>query len=440
MKNKWRKVLTRPVFNFKINLFIIVVLLIICSLLALYSAGYSKPFFKNVYLTQFAWFIIGLMIMIALIIIDFNRINHYSAYIYFITIFLLIITLIFGREIRNTKHWLTIAGISFQFSEFAKIATVLFLARHIDYHYREFHSLKDFVIPFSIVLFPVLLILLQPDLGSTLVFFPMLFIMLIMAEADLKYIISFTVIGLIAIVLPLTITYFELTTDVSHIYWIKFFTDKSILFAILLLILIIVIFFKIIYRFYPEYKFLNVFSTILLVIIIGFLFSYTIGHKLKDYQKKRLLIFVDSQIDPYHSGYNINQSKIAIGSGKMFGKGFLKGSQTQLGFIPEQTTDFIISVIGEEFGWLGMTIVLFLYYMLITTSLKILYNARDTYTSLVATGISTIFIFQLFINIGMTLGVMPVTGIPLPFISYGGSSLITSMAALGLLINIQSQK
>ena len=177
-----------------------------------------------------------------------------------------------------------------------------------------------------------------------------------------------------------------------------------------------------------------------LIILISLLFSHIINHKLKPYQKKRLMVFMVPEIDPYGSGYNIIQSKIAIGSGQFSGMGYLKGSQTQLGFLPEQITDFISTVIGEEFGWIGMSLVFFLYFLLILNFLKIIYNAKDTYSSLVAAGITTIFMFQIFINLGMTLGIMPVTGIPLPLLSYGGSSLITSMISIGILNNIKMRK
>ncbi|MBU1076619.1 MAG: rod shape-determining protein RodA [Spirochaetes bacterium] len=432
--------MTRQKFSFDLSIFVILVLIISMSILALYSAGYNKPVYKNIYLTQFLWFVIGLVLMLAIIPVNFKKVYNYAHYIYLITILLLIITALFGREIRHTRGWLTIGPINFQFSEIAKIATILFLAKYIDYHYREFNKFKDFIFPFLILLFPIFLILLQPDLGSTLVFFPVFFVMIYLADANIKYLIYIMIIGAITIILPLLISYFEFTMDVSNIIWIKIFKDKSILFPLILLFFIFTLFFKIIYKFYPKQVLLNAISNILIILLIGLLFSYTVNQKLKTYQKKRLLVFVDPEIDPYGTGYNIIQSKIAIGSGKLFGKGYLQGSQTQLGFLPEQTTDFIISVIGEEFGWLGMSFVLLLYFLLIVQALKIVYNARDPYSSLIATGISTMFIVQIFINVGMTLGIMPVTGIPLPFLSYGGSSLITSMIGAAILINIKTQR
>jgi len=415
-----------------------VILIVGISILTLFSAGYSKPALKNTYLTQFLWFVIGLVMMLIVSSLNFKNIYNFSLHIYLITMALLILTLIIGKEIRFTKGWISIGAINFQFSEFSKIATILFLAKYVDYHYREFKEFREFIPPFLIIFAPVFLILLQPDLGSVLVYFPVFLVMLYLAEASIKYMIYFIIIGLISFLLPLFVSYYSFISNGADIFWLKFFTNKSLLFAIILIFLLISIFMKIIFKFYPKYNWLNSVSNIILILLISLLISYTINHKLKPYQKKRLLVFIAPKIDPYGFGYNIIQSKITIGSGQLTGKGFLKGSQTQLGFLPEQTTDFIITVIGEEFGWIGMTIIMGLYFLLIYNSLRIVYNSKDTYSSLVAAGITAMLFFQIFINFGMTLGIMPVAGIPLPLLSYGGSSLVTSMICIGILNNIKN--
>ena len=161
---------------------------------------------------------------------------------------------------------------------------------------------------------------------------------------------------------------------------------------------------------------------------------------LKEYQKQRILVFLNPNIDPYGSGYHIIQSKIAIGSGLIFGKGLFQGTQSQLNFLPENHTDFIFSVIGEELGFVGCMVVLFLMFMLIYRAIRIAYTARDNFGMLLAAGIATYFTFQIMVNVGMTTGIMPVTGIPLPFISYGVSALTTNMLAVGLLLNISMQR
>jgi rod shape determining protein RodA len=161
---------------------------------------------------------------------------------------------------------------------------------------------------------------------------------------------------------------------------------------------------------------------------------------LKEYQRRRLLAFLHPQADPQGSGWSLIQSSIAIGSGRLTGKGLYQGTQTQLGFVPEHATDFIFTVVGEELGFVGSLILLALYGVLFGSAVAVLGAARDKYGLLVAAGIAAMFVFQVFINIGMTVGIMPITGIPLPFISYGGSSLITCFMGVGILLNIHSQK
>jgi len=161
---------------------------------------------------------------------------------------------------------------------------------------------------------------------------------------------------------------------------------------------------------------------------------------LKEYQKQRILVFLNPDIDPFGSGYHIIQSKIAIGSGLIFGKGIFNGTQSQLNFLPENHTDFIFSVIGEEFGFVGCIIVLFLLFMLIYRSIKVAYMCNDNFGMLLATGIATMLTFEVLVNVGMTIGIMPVTGIPLPFLSYGVSALTTNMLSIGILLNIAMQR
>ncbi len=434
------RALSRPIFSFDLSLFILMVLLISIGIIALYSAGYNKPEYRYLYLKQFLWFGIGLVIVLFLFSVNIKSINAYSTIIYFFVLFLLILTLIFGKTVRGTKGWISIGPLNFQFSEIAKISTILALAKYLEYHFKELDKLKDLIVPFLIVFTPVFLILLQPDLGSTLSFFPILIIMLFLSGANVKNILYVLLIGVFSISVPLIISYYEFKDETINRLWINtLFTSDSILYIAIIFLFVWGII-KILYKFYPKYVMLNRISTVIIIFVASLIFSVTLTHSLKPYQKKRLLVFIEPDIDPYGTGYNIVQSKITIGSGKLFGKGFLKGSQTQLGFLPEQTTDFIVSVIGEEFGWVGMSVVLLLYFLFILQGLKITYTARDVYSALVAGGITTMFAFSIFINIGMTLGIMPVTGVPVPFLSYGGSSLVTSMIATALLINIKSQR
>jgi rod shape determining protein RodA len=176
------------------------------------------------------------------------------------------------------------------------------------------------------------------------------------------------------------------------------------------------------------------------VISLGLFFSVMLQKFFVDYQKQRIIIFINPDKDPLGFGYNIIQSKIAIGSGGFFGKGFLKGSQTQLGFLPEKTSDFIFSVIAEEWGFFGSIILILILGFIVYRGIQIAMEAKDKFGALLASGITSIFFFHIVINIGMAVGIMPVTGLPLSFVSYGGSNLIMSLLGVGILINIRSRK
>jgi rod shape determining protein RodA len=188
-----------------------------------------------------------------------------------------------------------------------------------------------------------------------------------------------------------------------------------------------------------EIKFTN-FLLSYIIIGVSMFFSLIIDSFLKEYQRKRILVFIDPNIDPLGAGYNIIQSKIAIGSGKLFGKGLLNGTQNQLGFLPERQTDFIFSVIGEELGFIGAMVLLFLFCVIIYRGIAIAFSSRDMFGCLLAAGIISMIAVQIFINIGIATGIMPVTGLTLPLVSYGGSSLFITMVSLGIVLNIRLRR
>ena len=241
---------------------------------------------------------------------------------------------------------------------------------------KEFDSLKDLIIPFSYFLLPFLLIIMENDLGTALVLLVIFVVMLYVGGANKKFLYGFFGGGFLTIVTLIT----------SH-----------------------------------------------------FMFNTPLPF-LKEYQLNRLIAFVNPSIDPQGIGYNIIQSKIALGSGRITGKGLFAGTQNQLNFLPEKHTDFIFSVIGEEFGFIGVFIVIVLFVLLFWQLFNIVFQAKDRYGKLVVSGIIAMFFFHVVENIGMTMGVMPITGIPLPFISYGGTSMVTSIVAIGIALNINIRK
>ena len=427
-------------FNFDLKLFIFMSILIFIGMLGLYSASYNNPQNSNIYLKQFLWFIIGIIAMIPILTTSLNQIEKYAYLIYFISIFLLIITLIFGKTIRGTKGWIGVGPINFQFSELAKITTTIALARCLEYNFNEIKRFKDFFVPFLILLLPVFLILLQPDLGATLIFFPILFSMLFFAGADSKTLLYFILTSALSVVIPMLLSYYQLTGTLNKENIFLIILSKYFILNLIILLSLIWFILKIVYFFYPQYQALNTIATFISIIILSIIFSVLLFKFLKDYQKKRILVFIDPKLDYYGVGYNIIQSKITIGSGGLWGKGFLKGMQTKLGFLPEPTTDFIVSVIGEEFGFIGMFILILIYFLFIFEGFKIAYRAKNVFASLLGFGISTMFTFSFFTNVGMVVGIMPVVGVTLPFLSYGGSSLVSSMIAVAILMNIKKER
>ncbi|MCK5093126.1 MAG: FtsW/RodA/SpoVE family cell cycle protein, partial [Spirochaetes bacterium] len=181
-------------------------------------------------------------------------------------------------------------------------------------------------------------------------------------------------------------------------------------------------------------------TNIFLIFFAGLVFSALLGELMKPYQRERLVVFLKPTIDPFGSGYNIIQSKIAVGAGGLFGKGLMGGTQSQLGFLPEKSTDFIFSIFAEEWGFMGSFFLLAIFGLLIYRGIMIIYLTKDLFGNLVATGIVGMFLFHIIINIGMTIGVMPITGIPLPFMSYGGSFLLTCMAGVSILFNVEMRR
>ncbi len=348
-----------------------VLALVALGALAVYSATHTRlleagadPTF---YLKrQVFWIFVGLLAFVGTIFVDYDVIGKISQTIYLAMLGLLVLVLLVGKLVSGAQAWFSIGGIaSFQPSELAKIAVILYLANYLAE--RDLSSFKSLIPPFVIVLVPIGLILLQPDLGTAMVFAGILLGMLFVAGANPKH------LGLII--------------------------------AVALAISPLIYFFA-----------------------------------LQPYQQKRIMVLLNPYSDPIGAGYNVIQSMIAIGSGRLWGKGLFAGSQTQLNFVPAHHTDFIFSVIGEEFGFMGGLFVLIAYFIILRRGLMVAYTAKDEYGMLIAVGVVSMLATHIVINIGMNLGIMPVTGIPLPFLSYGGSSLLTNMIGIGLLVNIYARR
>ncbi|MDY6967398.1 MAG: rod shape-determining protein RodA [Spirochaetota bacterium] len=418
-----------------------VILIVFIGILSIYSSGFDpiEKINNGLYKKQIIWFITGFILMIIMTFVNYKLIGDYSLYIYIAILLLLILTTIFGEPIRNTSAWLNFGFFSIQPSEFMKIGVVAILVKFIEIREREIQHFRELVVPSVLTLIPMVIIAMQPDFGTAMIFIPILFTILYMGGADVYHLLSIIGIAVIALVVPMIITYREWEGISSTNFLLDFFKDIDLIFIVSGIVFVVGIT-AFVLNFFLIKKYYRKIYIPSFVISLGLLFSVIIQKFLKDYQKRRILVFLNPDLDPHGSGYNIIQSKIAIGSGGLTGKGFLNGSQSQLGFLPEKTSDFIFSVVSEEWGFIGALIIIILLFVIVFRGIQISLVAKDKFGALLASGITSIFFFHIIINIGMTIGIMPVTGLPLCFVSYGGSNLVMSMILIGILINIRMNK
>jgi rod shape determining protein RodA len=422
-------------------LVISVILIVFMGMLAIYSAGFDpiEKVNNGLYKKQLVWFIAGFILMIGFTFVNFKFLGDYSIYIYLALLFLLLVTTVFGKPIRNTRAWLTLGFFSIQPSEFMKLGLVIILGKYLEVREREIKNLRELLIPALLTFIPMLIIFFQPDFGTAIIFIPILFTMLFVGGADITHLLSIIGIATIATVVPMVLTYREWIGASGSNIILDFFKDTGLLFIVAGVMLAAAITTYVLHFFLVKKIFRKIYIPTT-VLSLGLFFSVIIQRYFKDYQKKRILVFLNPDLDPHGSGYNVIQSKIAVGSGGFIGKGYLKGSQSQLGFLPEKSSDFVFSVFAEEWGFIGSIILIALLAVIVFRGIQITFESRDKYGALLASGIVAIFFFHILINIGMVIGIMPVTGLPLTLVSYGGSNLVMSMIAVGILINIRTKK
>jgi rod shape determining protein RodA len=286
---------------------------------------------------------------------------------------------------------------------------------------------------------PMGLILAQPDLGTSLVYFPIFLCMAFIAGIPIRYILFVFLGGMLTIVFTV-LPIWETSIAHSSFIFVRVLTNRTLRLILIFasgsvgILSVLGMFF---YRHNKYFYWITYFSAIFCGALI---LSYFAGKVLKEYQVMRLIVFIDPYADPRRAGWNIIQSKTAIGSGNLFGRGYLQGTQSHYRFLPEQSTDFIFSILSEELGFVGCMTVFALYFLIFIRTIFIIKNAANTFGMLIATGILGMFIFHFMINVGMVMGIMPITGIPLLFLSYGGSSLWTAMICVGLLMSVSSRK
>lgn len=379
--------------------------LLVIGLLAVYSATVGEP--GNLWQKQMVYAAIGFVFMAALYVVP-PRVLYASAYpLYGLSLLPLLYIIIFKGN--SVERWIALpGGFNLQPSELTKIAFLLAMARFLSFQPVSLSAPRTLVMPFALFIVPFVLVLLQPNLSTALSFVAMTGMMMFFAGLSLR--------DLFFLASPL----FSIILTFNNYAW-----------AALFIVLIAVM-----WRTRAALR--SVIFWLTVNIASGYASIFVWNKILFAHQRDRILTFVDPELDPQGSGYQVLQSKVAIGSGGFFGKGYLDGTQTNLSFLPEEHTDFIYSVIGEQFGFLGCVVVLGLFFLLIQRILGVAVDTRSRFTALAAVGIAGILSFHVIVNVSMTMGMMPVTGLPLPFLSYGGSFLISCLIMMGLLVNLRA--
>lgn len=414
-------------------------LLIFIGIMFVYSSGVnsSAVSVSNEYIKQIMFACTGLLIMIFFAVSDYRKLERLIPIAFIGFLLLLIYTRLFGRYVNGARSWIGIGSFGVQPSEFGKIIYIVFLARYLEQSEGS-AQVKRFFISGIITAVPVLLILAQPDLGTASVYIPIFIGMIFTAGLNASYILFIILTGILTVVFTVLPVWQDSILQ-KTVMILAVFTNprlRLIVSATLIIITMIGALGFLLYR-NKYYYFITWFSG---SATLAFLTSMLGAKVLKDYQIKRLIVFLNPYTDPLGSGWNIIQSKIAIGSGGITGQGFLKGTQSHYRFLPQQSTDFIFSILSEEAGFIGSLFVFVLFFIILMRIIFIMYTTKNTFGYYIAAGILVMFFFHFVVNVGMVMGIMPITGIPLLFLSYGGSSLWTAMWAIGLLMSIRSRR
>ncbi len=437
---------------------------------AVYSEDHATIFdLSQRYGKQFVWICAALVLAILILAIN-SRFYEFFAYPFYIfSLLLLFIVLIAGKEINASKSWFAIGNFHIQPSEFAKPAVALALARYISTYNLNIKKFKTLAIAGGIIIFPAFLILLQPDTGSALVFFTFIFVLYREGFSWLLLLIAFLLILLFFLVLILSefallmliigaglimfliinqsFKFTFLAAFSYFLFFMLFFGLNKLLgyqpdlykTGLIALIPSVLIYFVLI-RIYKIKRVLLILACVIFSVVYTFAVDYGFDNFLTEYQQHRVNIMLGLISDPLGAGYNVNQSKIAIGSGGFSGKGFLNGTQTKLSFVPEQSTDFIFCTVGEEWGFLGTLTVVGLFAIFLMRLIVLAERQRTTFGRVYGYGVFSVFFIHIVVNIAMTIGLFPVIGIPLPFFSYGGSSLWAFTIILFIFLRLDASR
>jgi rod shape determining protein RodA len=447
----------------------IYLILVMIGAVSLYSVEYdpnNKYEFFNIASSQGKYLIIivfSILLFYLAYLIEWRFWSFFSIPIYGLSILLLVAVLIFGSEIKGSKSWFNLIGFSFQPSEFAKLATAMAISAYFSQFKRDIHQTKIVLQAFGFIFLPVFLILMQPDAGSALIFMSIFllfykiglphfyyligailtftFILTLMYKPDIVSL-GANIIALLIIALVFIqnrwVTLASIIIGALAIYLFYFFTSASVIIYLSILILAVSIYLYL-KKGFGSVMLLPIALTIIMSLSFGT--DYVFNNFLRAHQQDRINVWLNPEkCDPRGSLYNVLQAKTAIGSGGLFGKGFLQGNMTHLNYVPEQSTDFIFSSIGEERGFLGIAIIISLFSLLIIRIINIGERGKASFVTYFAYTVAGYILIHFIMNIGMNMGIMPVIGIPLPFISKGGSSLLVFSIMMGIILKMDNER
>jgi len=414
--------------------------LAVIGILFVYSSGVTATgeVVSREYLRQIVWAVTGIGLLVFMNFVDYRYLRRPSYVLFIAVIALLLLTLLAGNVVNGARSWIGIGPFGVQPSEFGKVALVLALARYYADRPDRTERVGGFLGALGLTVIPTGLILLQPDLGSALVYFP-IFVFVSFAAGvrgrDLGFFIGLGVLTVLFTVLPVWDQYLNSRSnplfDVFRVPSAARFLSLGLVAAIAvsgvgLWLTRNRVFFWIVY--------------LLAMVVAAIPIAYAARTVLQEYQIMRLIVFLDPYVDPRGAGWNIIQSITAVGSGGLYGKGFLQGTQSHYQYLPQQSTDFIFSILAEEWGFIGVIVVFALFGIIMFRGVYIVASARDRFAAVTGAGLVGMFFFHFVVNVGMAVGIMPITGIPLYLVSYGGSSLWTALLAIGILMSIYQHR
>ncbi|HNQ82040.1 MAG TPA: rod shape-determining protein RodA [Bacteroidales bacterium] len=396
------------------------IILVLMGWVSVYSSVYDETHssildISQRYGKQMIWIIAGGVIAFVIMLTDAKVFNAFAYIIYGISILILIAVLLIGTEISGSKSWFQIGSVAIQPAEFAKFATCLALARYLSSYATDMNVLQTKIVATALIFTPALLIFLQNDTGSAVVYIAL--ILVLYREGLSGYFLISGVIMVVLFVMTLLINQYIMTGILSVLAVLLYYYNKLL-----------------------RKRWWIIIGIWLASVAIVFAVDYVFDNFLEEHQKTRINVLLGKESDPKGAGYNVNQSKIAIGSGGLIGKGFLQGTQTKYNFVPEQSTDFIFCTVGEEWGFLGSTAVIGLFVYLLFRLVRMAERQRSDFSRIYGYCVISILFFHFVVNIGMTIGLVPVIGIPLPFFSYGGSSLWAFTILLFIFIKLDASR